>query len=157
MTCFFEIHGIQLAEPTGSLRTSKVLFLLLGLCRIRAEGMLDRSMAWFRLLCAHHFVLFLAPQGRSRGNQETRTLDQFEILSTRPSSHQQDRIRVYFSSLSRNPWLVLPFCRCVTILLPSLWSRSRPGFAASSSSEYVVSSDITSLVNCNGLSPSERR
>jgi hypothetical protein len=92
-------------------------------------------------------VLVLAPQGCSRGNQETRTLDQFEISSTSPSSHRRHRIRVYFSSLYRTPGQSSLFVIASrSSAFP--WSRSRPGFAALSSSGCVVSADKTSLVNC---------
>ena len=89
-------------------------------------SILDLSVCWtdrwhgLGCCAAIVLVLVLSPQGPSRGNQETRTLDQFEISSTRPSSHQQHRIRVHLSSLYRNPWLVIPFVHRVTILLPSL-------------------------------------
>jgi hypothetical protein len=75
VTRFFKVHGIQLAGPSARLDTSKVPFRLLGL------SILDLSVCWtdrwhgLGCCAAIVLVLVLAPQGHSRGNQETRTLD----------------------------------------------------------------------------------
>ena len=156
---FIEVHGIQLAGPTASLGTSKVSFRLLSLFDIRSECLLDRSMAWFGLLCSRRSCP--RPRGTRPQSRLEATRKQGLWISSRYrrlARRVTSRIVSAFTSpLVSKPLASDPFCspRHDSPAFP--WSRSRPDFAALSSAGCVVSSDITPLVHCNGLSPSEGR